>query len=214
VAGTRHLLFDFGGPVLLSPFELRNAAAASMGVDADVFSTGPFDRAADDDWVARERGEITERDYWTAEAARFGLDIVGYMHHFYDPSGDHLVRAESCALVDDALAAGRRVGLLTNDLTAFHGPGWHDAISVLTRFDPLIDLSSTGYLKPDPRAYVVAIGAMAEPADQIVFVDDHHDNVAAAGACGIVAVWFDITDPLGSLARARAALDLPGATSA
>ena len=206
----KHLLFDFGGPMLLSPFELRERAAASLGVAAVEFGAGPFDRAADAAWAARERGEITERDYWTQEAARFELDIVGYMHHFYDPPGDDLVRPEAERLLDDARAAGRRVGLLTNDLTAFHGPGWHDGMAVLAKFDPLIDLSATGYLKPDPHAYEVAIAAMGVPADEIVFLDDHHDNVAGAAAAGIESIWFDITDPLGSLARTRAALDLPG----
>jgi putative hydrolase of the HAD superfamily len=209
VPAVRQLLFDFGGPMLLSPFELAEQAAASMHVDPSAFGRGPFDRAADEAWMARERGEITERDYWTQEAARFGLDIVGYMHHFYDPPGDHLVRPGAEALLDDAVAAGRRVGLLTNDLTAFHGPGWHDEVHVLKKFDPLIDLSSTGYLKPSPRAYEVAIDAMGVPAEDIVFLDDHHDNVDGAAAAGMVAIWFDLTDPLGSLARTRAALDLP-----
>jgi len=214
VGDRRQLLFDFGGPMLLSPFELRTHAAFSLDVDAREFGRGPFDPDADPAWAARARGEITERDYWTQEAARFGLDIVGYMHHFYDPPGAHLVRPAAEALLDDALADGRRVGLLTNDLTAFHGPGWHDAITVLRKFDPLVDLSSTGYLKPHPRAYEVAIEAMGVPAPDIVFLDDHHDNVAGAVAAGMTAIWFDVTDPLGSLAATRAALDLPGGPTA
>jgi putative hydrolase of the HAD superfamily len=213
VVTARHLLFDFGGPVLLTPFELFDAGAVGMGVDRSEFAMGPFDRAGDHRWAARERGEITERDYWSGEAERFGLDIVGYMHHLYNPSGDHLVRRESCELVEEVLADGRTVGLLTNDLTAFHQPGWHEAISVLRRFDPLIDLSSTGYLKPHPRAYEVAIEAMAVDPDDIVFVDDHLDNVEGGAAAGLVAVWFDVTDPLGSLVRVRAALARQGATS-
>jgi putative hydrolase of the HAD superfamily len=213
VSGPRHLLFDFGGPVLLSPFELQETGARELGVDRSAFGRGPFDRAADERWAARERGEITEREYWAGEAARFGLDIVGYMRPFYDPPGAHLVRPESEALVDEVLASGRRVGLLTNDLTAFHDPGWHDEIHVLRKFDPLIDLSSTGYLKPHPTAYRVAIEAMALDPDDIVFVDDHLDNVAGGADAGMVAVWFDITDPLGSLARVRAALAREGATT-
>ncbi len=211
MASGRHLLMDFGGPMLLSPFELAERAAASMGVNPAAFGAGPFDLAADPAWAARARGEITERDYWTGEAARFGLDIVGYMHHFYDPPGPDLVRPDAEAMVDEVLASGRRVGLLTNDLTAFHGPGWHEAMHVLTKFDPLVDLSATGHLKPHPRAYELAIEAMGVAAADIVFVDDHHDNVAGAVAAGLVAIWFDITDPAASLARARAALDHEGA---
>ena len=202
----RHLLFDFGGPLLLTPFELAEHAAPALGVDPAELPGGPFD-TADERWKAREAGDITERDYWAEQAARFGLDIAGYMHHFYTPSGDHLVRRESWSLVDEVLADGRRAGLLTNDLTAFHGPEWQEPISVLKRFDPLVDLSKSGHLKPDPKAYEVAIAAMGHEPDDIVFVDDHLDNASAAAAAGLIAVWFDVTDPRGSIMRTRAALD-------
>lgn len=204
---TRHLLFDFGGPVLKSPFELRDQAAVRLGVDVTAFSGGPFDRA-DERWQARTRGEITERDYWETEAARFDVDTRGFMSAFYEPSGDHLTRPGAVRLVEDALTAGRRVGLLTNDLTAFHGVEWQEPISVLQRFDPLIDLSQSGHLKPHPLAYATAIAAMGcEPA-VIVFVDDHADNVHGAVAVGMIGIWFDVTDPDGSLERAREALRL------
>lgn len=201
----RHLLFDFGGPVLYSPFELRDRAAASMGVDIDELSGGPFD-AADDRWRRRLDGTMSERDYWAQEAARFDLDVPGYMAHFYEPSGDHLTRPESVALVDEVLAAGRRVGLLTNDLTAFHPVEWQAPISVLRRFDPLVDLSHTGHLKPDPRAYRMGIEAMGVDPGEIVYVDDHVDKADAGREAGLVAIWFDVTDPAASLARARVAL--------
>lgn len=202
----RHLLFDFGGPVLLTPFELTLHGAAALGVEPSELARGPF--AADDErWAARVAGDITERDYWSAEAERFGLDTAAYMAAFYTPSGDHLTRPASVALIDDVLAAGRRVGLLTNDLTAFHGPEWQEPISVLRRFDPLIDLSTTGHLKPDLRAYRSAIDAMGVPPGDIVFVDDHVDNVRSGADAGLVSLWFDVTDPAGSIDRVRAALD-------
>jgi putative hydrolase of the HAD superfamily len=204
----RHLLLDFGGPVLRSPFELRDLGARGLGVDASEFSGGPFD-PTDQRWQARIRGEITEREYWEAEAARFGVDTLGFMGAFYEPSGDHLTRPGAVRLVEDALAAGRKVGLLTNDLTAFHGVEWQEPISVLRRFEPLIDLSPSGHLKPHPRAYEIAIAAMACDAADIVFVDDHVDNVEGGVAAGMIGIWFDVTDPDGSLVRTRVALDLP-----
>ncbi len=206
MSGPRHLLFDFGGPVLLSPFELRDRGAAGLGVDPSELPGGPFD-PNDLRWQEREAGEITERDYWAGEAARFELDIAGYMHRFYNPSGDHLTRPESVALVDEVLAGGRIVGLLSNDLTAFHGAEWQEPITVLKRFDPLVDLSHTGHLKPHPQAYIDGIEAMGVPADDIVYVDDHRDNADAGARAGLAAVWFDLTDPIGSIQRTRATLE-------
>lgn len=191
----------------MSPFELRDLGARGLGVDAADLSGGPFE-PADRRWQERVRGEITERAYWEGEAARFGVDTMGFMRAFYEPSGDHLTRPGAVRLVEDARAAGRRVGLLTNDLTAFHGAEWQAPISVLRRFDPLIDLSPSGHLKPHPRAYVIAIGAMGCDPGDIVFVDDHVDNVEGGVDAGMIGIWFDVTDPDGSLLRAREALAL------
>ena len=44
-----------------------------------------------------------------------------------------------------------------------------------------------------------------DPGD-VVVVDDHRDNVAGGADAGLIAVWFDITDPDTSIERVRAAL--------
>ena len=105
--GSRHLLFDFGGPVLLTPFELTDQGAAGLGVDRHELSGGPFD-PNDLRWRARQAGEITEREYWSGEGEKFGLDIVGYLAPFYEPSGDHLVRPESVECADAVTTSHRR----------------------------------------------------------------------------------------------------------
>ncbi len=202
----RHLLLDFGGPVLLSPFELLERGAAALGVDVGELGGGPFDDA-DLRWRRRIAGEITEREYWSAEAARFGLETPAFMSCFYEPSGDHLTRPESVALIEEVQADGRTAGVLTNDLTAFHGPEWQEPIGVLKIVDPLVDLSHSGCLKPDPRAFAMGIEAMGEAAGDIVYVDDQVDNSVAARAVGLVSVFFDVTDPAGTHDRIRTALD-------
>jgi putative hydrolase of the HAD superfamily len=202
----RHALFDFGGPLLKTPFELREAAAASMGVPIDALSQGPFDPGGDPRWQAWQAEEITERAFWVERAAPLGLDIEGYMRHFYEPSGNHLIRPETWALVVEVQAAGFQSALLTNDLSAFHGPDWRDPIDVLKLFDPLVDLSMTGHLKPHPKAYETAIEAMGVAPSEIVFLDDQPYNVRGAIDAGINGVFFDQTDVAGTIGRFRAAL--------
>ena len=202
----RHALFDFGGPLLLTPFELIDRAERSLGVAPGSLGRGPFDPDGDPRWKAWQAEEITEREYWQEKAAPFGLDIPGLMRHFFEPSGNHLVRAETWALVDEVRAAGKQAGVLTNDLSAFHGPEWREPIMVLAQVHPLVDLSLTGHLKPHPKAYEAAIEAMGVPPDEIAFLDDQPNNVDGARRAGIAAVWFDPTDPTGSIARFRAAL--------
>ena len=200
------MLFDFGGPLLLTPFELRAVGAPRLGVTVDELPGGPFD-PTDVRWRARQRGKITERQDWTEQASRFDLTIPEYMRNFYEPSGDHLVRPITSALVDELRLAGRQVALLTNDITAFHGIEWQEPISVLKKISPIIDLSHTGYLKPHAKGFELAAASMGLDPDEIVFTDDHHDNAAAGAAVGFASVWFDITDVVGSVDRIRAALD-------
>ena len=201
----KHLLLDFGGPVLLTPFELVGKAEESLG---PLSWRGPFDHGSDDEYVRWQHGEITERDYWTIRADVYGLDIKGLMRHFYEPAGDYLVRPEMAELIARHRALGRTIGVLTNDMNAFHGPEWKDGISVIEQFDFIVDGSITGYLKPDPRAFHLALDAFGnpDPAD-VVFVDDQRSNLRGAEAVGIVTVYFDPTAVRESLERIEAALE-------
>jgi putative hydrolase of the HAD superfamily len=97
--------------------------------------------------------------------------------------------------------------MLTNDLDAFHDAEWKAGISVFAQFDFIVDGSITGYLKPDPRAFQLALEAFGspEPGD-VVFVDDQRINVRGAEAVGLTTVHFDPTDVAGSFERIEAAL--------
>jgi putative hydrolase of the HAD superfamily len=198
------LLLDFGGPVLLTPFELIDKAQQTLG---PISWRGPFDVATDPEYVRWQSGELTERDYWTVQAAPHGLDTHGLMRHFYEPAGDYLVRPEMEELVSRHRRAGRVVGVLTNDMNAFHGSAWKDGISVISEFDFIVDGSITGYLKPDPRAFQMALDALGnpDPAD-VVFVDDQQGNLRGAEAVGMATVYFDPTDAAGSIERIESAL--------
>ena len=198
------LLFDFGGVLLLTPFELLWRAERAMGLaEGSLPWTGPFDPAADELWRRWQSGQLTEREYWGQRAREAGMlidrpemDAVGLMHYIYDdPSVDELIRPEGAALVARAKAAGWVVGLLTNDLRAFHDDEWVARIAILEQFDPLVDLSRTTVLKPDPRAYATALDRMALPAAEVLFIDDQRGNIAGAEQAGLATAWFDVTRP-------------------
>ncbi len=202
----RHALFDFGGPILLTPFELNHRFEATHDLPFGALPNGPFDPEGDPHFLAWQAGELTERGYWAERASAIGLTVPQYMRGFFEPPGDDLIRPGSWALIREVRHAGFKAGVLTNDLTAFHGPEWVAAINVLGEIDPLVDLSKLGHLKPDPRGYQDAIEAMGVGPDEMVFVDDQPANCAGAERAGIRAVWFDVTDAEGSLVRFRHAL--------
>lgn len=203
-APLKHLLLDFGGPVLLTPFELIGKAEHTLGHWS---WRGPFDTSTDPDYVQWQVGEITEREYWSIRAAPFGLDLHELMRHFYEPPGDYLVRPKMADLVTRHRAAGRIVGVLTNDMNAFHGPEWKAGISVIAEFDFIVDGSITGFLKPDPHAFRLALDEFGSAsAADVVFVDDQKINLRGAEAVGMSTVFFDPTDTAASFERIEAAL--------
>jgi putative hydrolase of the HAD superfamily len=205
----RPLLLDFGGVVLKTPFELRHLAERTLGPLA---WAGPFDPDNDPQWRAFQAGEIRERAFWAERAEGYGRDTKSFMHLFYEPSGDHLVRPEVAALIREYKEAGGTVGVLTNDLQAFHGAAWMDALSIIKDFDFIVDGSITGILKPDPRAFRLALDAIEESIDRsvapesVVFVDDQLVNFGGAHEVGIETLWFDPTNPVESIVRINAAI--------
>lgn len=210
------LIFDFGGPVLLTPFELRHVGERDLGLAAGTFAwTGPFDPDADTDWQVFQAGGMTEREYWARRAEEFaGLTgepatMPALCAHLYSGAEEELVRPEARALLRDAKAAGIPVGALTNDLTAFHDADWIARMGILTEFDVLVDGKTEGVMKPDPRSYQLVLDRLGVPAEGTVFVDDQPVNLRGAEVVGLTPVHLDPTDPAPGFRLARTLLGLP-----
>jgi epoxide hydrolase-like predicted phosphatase len=212
----QYVLFDLGGVVIRTPFEMardlesrRDLAEGALGL------YGPFDPGRDELWQRRVAGELSERRYWHEQAVRLtsGLDIgdadptLRLMDDLYDAPEDRVVRPEVVTLLDTLEDRGLRIAALTNDLSRFHSAAWIERISVLDRFDPLIDLSELGTFKPDPRAYRHALEVLGVAPGSLVFVDDQGDNVVAAREAGIPTVEFDPTEVGASIDRVFAAVE-------
>jgi putative hydrolase of the HAD superfamily len=208
------LLLDFGGVCLLTPFELHHAVEANLGLPLGSLTwMGPFDTATDTLWreLFGHGEELNERLYWQRRAELLGQELGrpmsthDYMRLAFEPSGPHLIRPIANEVIAEAQVAGLNVSVLTNDLTAFHGPDWQIGIPMLQKINQLIDCSHTGILKPDKRAYDQAIELLGVPAERILFVDDQPLNVAGAQAAGLATHWLDVTNAneswLGVLSR-------------
>lgn len=210
------LVFDFGGPVLLTPFELRHIGERDLGLAPGTFWwTGPFDPAADADWRAFQAGDMNEREYWALRAQEFA-DLTGepatmpdLCRHLYSGAEDELVRPEARRLMRDAQAAGIPVGALTNDLTSFHDAAWLGRMSIIGEFDVLVDGRTEGVYKPDPEAYRIILDRLGVPAEGTVFVDDQPVNLRGAEVVGLTPVHLDPTDPAPGFRLARTLLGLP-----
>ena len=153
------VVLDFGGPVLVTPFERLRALERSRGLAAGTFDwRGPFDPAADPLWRSLQAGELTEPAYWARRAAEAaavsGEDGVrALMAQLFDGPENELVRPQARALVAEARAAGLETAVLTNDLHAFHDQAWIDGMRVLAEVGCVVDTAQHGTRKPEPAAY-------------------------------------------------------------
>lgn len=210
------LVFDFGGPVLLTPFELVD----ELGPDAPAYrllhGRGPMAAAdhPDEDWAELMAGRITERTYWDHRAAEWGElggggeSIRDMIAHLFDPPRPGLLREGALRLMYDARVAGHRIGVLTNDLHAFHSDAWIAAMHVLDEVDVLVDGSIEGFLKPHPRLYELMAERLGVGFADMLFVDDQPVNIAGAEALGVSCVPFDPRDPDAAYSRLRTRLGL------
>ena len=211
------LVLDFGGPVLITPFELTARAEARLGLPPGALPwRGPFGH--DPQWRDVLSGTLSERGYWARRADEFAAmtgcpagtrEMISTL--YTGDSEDFLVRDGARALMADARAAGLPVGILTNDLAAFHRPEWVSALRVLHLADSVVDGSLVGMLKPDPRIYQLMADRLGVPAGGVVFLDDQPVNVAGGRAAGMTAVQVDVTRPGEAFGQARALLGLPPA---
>jgi putative hydrolase of the HAD superfamily len=210
------VVLDFGGPVLLTPFERLGTLERSLGVPPGTFAwRGPFDPAADPLWRAMQAGELSEPAYWASRAAEVaavsGTDgLPAMMARLYDGPEDDLIRPQARALVAEARRRGLETAVLTNDLHAFHDRAWIDRIRFLEEVGCVVDTSHHGTRKPEPAAYRLVLDRIGVAADKAVFVDDQPANAAGAEAAGMAAVWFDVTRPDDSYQQVRQAVGLDG----
>lgn len=211
----RALVLDFGGPVLLTPFELV-ATAPGTPAHALLHERGPLATQEHPDpvWTDVQAGTVTERAYWDARAREWHEaggdepDIRAMIARLYEPVRPELIRDGARALVRDARGAGLPIGILTNDMRAFHTQDWIDRIGIVGEVDVVVDGSIEGHLKPAPRLYELLGERLRVDFPDMVFLDDQMTNVRGAEALGIPSVWFDPSDPDTGFAEVRKLLGL------
>jgi len=211
------LLLDFGGVISVTLFERHALSEQALGLKAGTLTwRGPFAPGEDALWADMVAGRVTEREYWARRAAEVGRlldedwDMLTLIRRTLGEAPNRHVRPEALAAVRRAKAAGRRVGILSNELELFYGRDTMDRLDILREMDSLVDATHTKILKPDPRAYALGCEALGLPAEAFVFLDDQTRNVEGARRAGLDAVLFDVTDPAGSYAEAERRLGLAG----
>jgi HAD superfamily hydrolase (TIGR01509 family) len=172
------IAFDLMDTVVRDPY--REALEAATGLPIDEL----FRRRSAHAYPAFERDELTEEEYW-AVFAEAGIEV--------DPDVFHRVR-----LAGTRWLPGMRE--LLDDLdgrviraAASNYPRWIDELAtshLAGRFDRILASCHLGVRKPDPGFFAQLLDELELPADEVLFVDDRRDNVAAARAAGLASHRF------------------------
>jgi putative hydrolase of the HAD superfamily len=200
------LLLDIGG-VILDPWRALDAYAAATGIR--VPGRGPIDPDGDPLWQERLAWALTLDGYWDRVARTTGHDDWRAMFRsITELVPDELFDDAAVSLIRDARAAGRRVGVLSNDAYTIQSRRFFDARPAFAGLDAFVDASDIGVSKPDPDAYLVAAEALGLATENVVFLDDALENVDGARAVGMFGIRVDPGNATPAFDQARELLGL------
>ncbi len=191
----RAVIFDFGGVITSSPFEAFNRLEAERGLPQDfvrrVNAINPDSNA----WAQFERAEIDTAAFDTlfaAEALAQGHALEGRAVLSVLAGA---VRPAMVLALDTLVAAGLRIGCITNNVPTGSGAGLArstdraDALEqIFARFEHVIESSKAGVRKPDPRIYQMMCDALGLAPADCIYLDDLGVNCKPAAQLGMHAI--------------------------
>lgn len=203
------VIFDLGGVVLESPFQVIARYEREHGLPADAINRVVVAAGEQGAWARLERGELTVQTFcepFEADCRAHGLtvDARRLMREIGEAARPRPVMLEA---IRRLRAKGFRVAALTNN--------WLDGGRPLgdglrEHFDVFVESASVGLRKPDPRIYALVCRRLGVAPEQAVFLDDIGRNLKTARALGMATIR--VRDPEQALRElgALVGLDLLG----
>ena len=155
------------------------------------------------DWHRLEVGELTLDEWFAGVQARApevlgtDIDMGAYLQFMAEmPIG---VNWPIVHKARELKAGGTPIALLTNNVAEW-GDNWRSTIPVDELFEIVVDSSAVRLRKPDPAIYVLTCERVGVAPEAAVFLDDNHDNIAAARSLGMETVTVD-EDPFVAVAE-------------
>jgi putative hydrolase of the HAD superfamily len=195
------VVFDFGG-VLITPITNQLGAVAAQH---DVPMTtmleillGPH-LSGDHPWHRAERGELAVADiqpqlqHW---ADPHGVTLRGDEIDALLASGGYTVVKEMAAKVAQLKRDGVITGLLTNTFAEFRPTMERDLN--FADFTQVVESFAVGCRKPEAKIYEATRELLGVNHDEILYLDDFVQNIAAAEAFGWSTI--QVADPVAAVA--------------
>lgn len=139
-----------------------------------------------------ERGEVSDEEFAEALCGEMGISLSFEQFSHGWQAVFVALRPEVIAIMQQLREQGHRVVVLSNT-NRLHCNYWPQHYPEVASASDFMYLSQDiGMRKPDAEIYHYVLGCENTTPDQVVFFDDHPDNVAAAQALGITAI--QVTD--------------------
>jgi putative hydrolase of the HAD superfamily len=201
------LLLDLGDVIMGAPWMGLDDFEAATG--NSVPGRGALDPDNDPLWQDRLAGRFSYYEYWDQIATRAGFDDWRSLYREITlVVPDSLVVPDAVALMREAKAAGRRVGVLSNDAYSINDREFFEGRPEFAGLDAFVDSSDLGVRKPHPDTYLAAAKALGVDPDVVVFLDDTPECVEGARAVGMFGIHVDPQAPTVAFDRARELLGL------
>ena len=202
------VIFDLGGVIMRNggPRDFtRRYPDHDPAVVAEIVM-GPHHLDTDHQWHRVERGEITLAE--CREITKRMLDEAGIVASVPPvrpaeggPAFTFALNDEMVRLVHDLRDAGRRIGILTNNVREFR-QWWWPLMDFEQVFHTIVDSHEVGMRKPNPAIYELTMSRLGAEPGRTAFLDDLEANVHAARALGMHGIHVD-EDATAAIAEAR-----------
>ena len=193
----RAVIFDLGGVVFPSPFDVFDEYERECGLPHRFIRTVVAASAESGAWAGFERSELDFRSFcaaFEAECAAAGgtVDAAALMGRI---GSGFTPRAVMTTAIRKLRDAALRVGALTNNWVRAEPTDDRDPVAL--GFDTVVESAVEGIRKPDPRIYELVCARLEVRPEECVFLDDLGVNLKPARAMGMTTIKVD--DPTAAL---------------
>ncbi len=199
----RAVVFDFGGVLITSITHQVGQVAERHGLPMRTMLEvlmGPH-ASGDHPWHRAERGELAVADIQAGlqpYAEPHGIVLRGDEIEALMRPGGYTVVREMNDKVTELKSRGYATALLTNTFAEFRPTMERDIR--FADFTCVVESFAVRARKPEPGIYTAAQAMLGVAADEILYLDDFHQNVDAARALGWQVIHVP-PNPLEALAE-------------
>jgi epoxide hydrolase-like predicted phosphatase len=138
-------------------------------------------------------GEISEKEYWTKVLKDLRINsnwkvLRKILLEYFEPN-------EKMPELVTELKKNYRIGLLS-DQTKEWWPHLDKTYDIKNHFDFTIISSDTGFHKPQPEIYTIALKEAGCKPEECLYIDDLEDNLAPAKELGMHTIVYKDTSKL------------------